>query len=178
MKSAGLAVTSMLVLFLLVFLPECAGQRSATAQELRLAQIAAMFHGGHSQQEIARAWESFFRTNPKTNVDWALSFLRKEVERTGDEHVQQARQRLALAKRSQDSARDELANARRKPAGATQPSARDLERRLQAAGDEAQWADAALQECYQDTQKAVQTLSTMTKQFHDQAMAIINNTGR
>lgn len=156
-------------------LPDCYGQTSA--QQSQLAKVAAMFHRGSSEQELLRAWESFFRSNPKANVGWTLSFLRREVEKTRTEGVEQARRHVAAAAKSLDSVRNELAAARRRPGVGAQQDVKKLEATLQTVGEDAQLANVDLQDKLQEQQQALQMLSNINKQLNDTAMAVIRKVG-
>lgn len=90
-------------------LPICFGQSLSNQQKTGLNEIAMMYYQEKSQQEIKSAWEDYIKSNSKINIDDALSYLKQEVKRIGEERMQKAKQNnsklrnLKLQEVSQDN---------------------------------------------------------------------------
>lgn len=84
----------LIISLLLLFsnLSVCSAQSLSYPQKTELTKIAMMYYQEKSQPEIKSAWENFIRSNSKINIDDALSYLKQEVKRIGDERLQKAKQ--------------------------------------------------------------------------------------
>ncbi|MEO8053838.1 MAG: hypothetical protein ABI768_01710 [Acidobacteriota bacterium] len=156
--------------------------RLTGAQAAQMQQIAQLARRGPSPS-LQRNWEQLVLSLPKettaSDVENLMQWVLRETYREAAEDLRSAAEKVKKTNGTKAAIRSELEKARsRTPAsGTADASVKQLEDRLNQAGDDAQLANIDFQSALQKAQQSVAMLSEISKLISDTSMAVLRKIG-
>lgn len=149
------------------------------AQQQFAKQIGQRLERNPSYRSVDAEWRRFVQNQPSgTDFNAIINFIQHEAMSNKVREVNLVREKYNVSSQKKSSLAHELEQAKRQRA---QPNQRakisDLERRYKEASDDTQLKNIEMQNILQKQQQAINTMSQVSKQLHDTAMAIIRKIG-